>query len=103
MLENDFNSFLKINKPYQRFYSSFWSLHFSILQHWHLCYLLRKKGLVPRRFPDFLIVATQQHILESDGGSWRFRHRILQEYFVRVWEKEYGEDEALRDGWEAEE
>jgi hypothetical protein len=53
-------------------------------------------------YPDFLKAATEQNILESDGGSWRFRHRILQEYFVRVWEEMYSSNETLEDGWKSE-
>jgi hypothetical protein len=102
MMNTAYNTYLKIDNPYQRFHGSMRSLHFSILQHWHLCYLLRKKDLLPRRYPDFLKAATEQNILESDGGSWRFRHRILQEYFVEVWEEELGDIEELADGYKSE-
>ncbi|WP_367390114.1 NACHT domain-containing protein [Lewinella sp. LCG006] len=86
-------SYLKIHHPYQRFYASMWSLHFSIIQHFHLRYILYKKGLLPWRLVDFLNEATKNNILESDGGSWRFRHRILQDYFAKHWEDVYAETE----------
>ena len=27
-------------------------------------------------------------ILESDGATWRFRHRMIQDYFAALWAKE---------------
>jgi hypothetical protein len=27
-------------------------------------------------------------ILESDGATWRFRHRMIQDYFAALWKKE---------------
>ncbi|WP_367390113.1 hypothetical protein [Lewinella sp. LCG006] len=93
-------SYLKTTHPYQRFYASMWSLHFSIIQHFHLRRILYKKGLLPWRLVDFLNEATKNNILESDGGSWRFRHRILQDYFAEHWEKEYAatEDGMMEEG-----
>ena len=79
--------YLKITTPYQRFKSSAKVFYFSIIQHWHLRHLLAKKDLFPRKLVHFLNQATENNILESDGGSWRFRHRILQEYFVGYWEE----------------
>ncbi len=82
--------FLKIKNPYQRFKSSMWILHFSILQHMYLKWLLHRKGLLPFKLVKFLQKATVNNILESDGGSWRFRHRVLQNYFSEHWKKNYG-------------
>lgn len=28
---------------------------------------------------------TERKFLESDGATWRFRHRLLQEYFAERW------------------
>ena len=94
----NYSSFLQITTPYQRFRASMKSLHFSILQHFHLRWLLYRKGLLPLRLVDFLNEMTERHILESDGAefdkngkiiksgaTWRFRHRILQEYFANQW------------------
>jgi hypothetical protein len=77
----------QIKKPYQRFHSSMRQLYFSILQHWHLRYLLYKKGLLPWHLVDFLNEMVTRKILETDGAIWRFRHRILQEYFAVRWEE----------------
>jgi len=79
--------FTQIKKPYQRFSSSMRQLYFSILQHWHLRYLLYKKGLLPWHLVDFLNEMVARKILETDGATWRFRHRILQEYFAVRWEE----------------
>ena len=84
-------NFLIVTKPYQRFKASIWFLHFSILQHFHLRWLLYRQGLFPWKLVKFLKEATKHHILESDGGSWRFRHRILQDYFARHWKEHYAE------------
>lgn len=84
-IEEESRSFTEINKPYQRFYGSMRQLHFSILQHWHLRYLLYKKGLLPWHLVDFLNEMKERHLLESNGASWRFRHRIIQEYFAERW------------------
>lgn len=45
-----------------------------------LCLFLEKK--LPLQFVHFLQYATQARILEQDGGQWRFRHQILQDYFA---------------------
>ncbi|MCB0639824.1 MAG: hypothetical protein KDC54_24545, partial [Lewinella sp.] len=84
LIDNFDRPFLLITHPYQRFYASLWYFHFSILQHWHLRSILARKGLLPRKLVRFLNAATEQNILESDGGSWRFRHRILQDYFAQL-------------------
>jgi hypothetical protein len=80
----------KMARPYQRFNASMGALRFSILQHFHLRFLLYRKGLLPLRFVKLLKQATSNHLLESDGGSWRFRHRILQDYLADYWEMNYG-------------
>ena len=72
---------VQITHPYERFNASARVLHFSILQHKHLLYLLSKKGLLPYRLVAFLDAMVKQHILESDGATWRFRHGLLQKYF----------------------
>lgn len=89
MLNFEHSDFIQINSPYQRFYASMKVLYFSILQHWHLRYLLYKKGVLPLDLVDFLNEMTAQNILESDGATWRFRHRMIQEYFAREWEETY--------------
>jgi len=83
-------SYVLVNSPYQRFKTSMYSLHFSIIQHWYLCYQLNKKGLLPRscKLVAFLDQLSEYHIMEKGGGSWRFRHRILQDYFAAMWDAE---------------
>ena len=83
-LENH-NSFIQINYPYQRFKASAKVFYFSILQHWHLRHLLHKKGLLPKKLVPFLNHMVECNILETTGASWRFRHRILQDYFADQW------------------
>ncbi len=77
--------FLQITTPYQRFIASAQALHFSILQHWLLRWQLYRAGLLPLCLVDFLNEMTARHLLETDGATWRFRHRILQEYFAMQW------------------
>jgi hypothetical protein len=31
-----------------------------------------------------------RHLLETDGATWRFRHRILQEWFAERWGEQEG-------------
>jgi DNA replication protein DnaC len=83
-LENNL-SFIQINDPYQRFKASAKVFYFSILQHWHLRYLLSKKGFLHFKLVSFLNDMVACNILETTGASWRFRHRILQDYFADQW------------------
>ena len=85
-LKGNHQYYLVITHPYQSFLSSIRSFHFSILQHFHLRYLFFRKGLLPWHLVSFLQEATQANILESEGGSWRFRHKILQDYFANHWQ-----------------
>jgi hypothetical protein len=88
MLNDGSLSFIQIKKPFQRFYGSLRQLHFSILQHWHLRYLLYKTGALPLNLVHFLNEMKDRNILESDGATWRFRHRMIQDYFAELWAKE---------------
>jgi sugar-specific transcriptional regulator TrmB/MFS family permease len=92
----EYASIIQINTPYQRFNASMRSLHFSILQHWLLRYQLSRKGLLPLRLVDFLNEMTKAHIMESDGATWRFRHRIIQDYFAEQWEEKYAEEREVK-------
>ena len=80
-------STLQITTPYQRFTASAKALHFSILQHWLLRWQLYRAGVLPLRLVHFLNEMTARHLLETDGATWRFRHRILQEYFAGQWKE----------------
>jgi hypothetical protein len=79
------SDFLQIKSPYQRFYASMKVLHFSISRHWLLRRLLHKKGALPLHLVNFLNEMTARHLLETDGATWRFRHRIIQDYFAGQW------------------
>ncbi|HEX8354932.1 MAG TPA: hypothetical protein VF611_18640, partial [Pyrinomonadaceae bacterium] len=54
-----------------------------MFKHWMLRICLTLEGSMPLRYADFLSYATELRILEKDGGQWRFRHQILQDYFAR--------------------
>jgi hypothetical protein len=44
------------------------------------------KKISPNLF-SFLREMDARHIFESPGGSWRFRHKILQDYFIQEYER----------------
>lgn len=54
-----------------------------IFKHFLLRINLFAQGCLPLRLVPFLREMTTRHLFESDGGSWRFRHRILQDYFIQ--------------------
>ncbi|MEM7573437.1 MAG: hypothetical protein AAF433_11075 [Bacteroidota bacterium] len=89
MFQGETGSFLIIRKPYKRFFNSMKQMHFSIIKHLLLRCRLYKKGLMPFSLVIFLNLHTQYSIFESSGGSWRFRHRILQDYFRAHWQQYY--------------
>ncbi|MCB0565793.1 MAG: hypothetical protein KDD01_15585, partial [Phaeodactylibacter sp.] len=45
------------------------------------------QGLLPLRLVDFLNDMAERHFLETDGATWRFRHRLIQDYFAGMWEE----------------
>jgi len=93
---NHSKDIIQISTPYQRFTSSLKSLNFCIVLHWILDVQLRRKALLPPDLVAFLNEMSLRHLLEFDGdpasgtagGSWRFRHRILQENFKEKWKGE---------------
>jgi hypothetical protein len=87
LLFNKHSPYIQIEKPYQRFIGSTKAIYFSILQHWVLRHQLYRKGLLPLYLVDFLNEMTKRHILESNGATWRFRHRIIQDYLAEQWEE----------------
>jgi NACHT domain-containing protein len=54
-----------------------------LLKHSALRVCLALEGVMPLRYVEFLNYATELRILEKEGGQWRFRHQILQDYFAR--------------------
>ena len=84
-LQSEYYHLPKISYPYQSFVESAYRLHFSIVRHWILRYRLYRKKLFPLRLIYFLNKMAEYHILESDGSTWRFRHRLIQDYFSQNW------------------
>lgn len=90
----DYVDIIQAKSPYFRFLNSAKNLHFSIFQHLLLRRQLSKKELIPFHLDKFLNemasyrVNTRQfsthqiHLLEVERGSWRFRHRLIQDWFV---------------------
>lgn len=89
---------IQIRTPYHRFTASMKALWFSILQHWLLRYQLYKKGLLPLHLVDFLTEMTARHLMETDGATWRFRHRIIQDHFADLWKEEEAENSPQKKG-----
>ncbi len=87
MIKNESSDIIQIKSPYQRFYASIKVLHFSIIQHGLLRRMLYKKGVLPLNLVDFLNEMSARNLLETDGATWRFRHRIIQDYFAEQWEE----------------
>jgi len=54
-----------------------------LVKHLILRVSLTLEGAMPLHAASFLNYATNLGILERDGGQWRFRHQILQDYFAR--------------------
>ena len=38
-------------------------------------------------------ISVAKSCVSFDGGSWRFRHKILQDYFAAQWREKYAEAE----------
>lgn len=56
--------------------------HVMLPKHLILRFCFYLDGSMPLRYVRFLNYATKLRILERDGGQWRFRHKILQDYFA---------------------
>jgi energy-coupling factor transporter ATP-binding protein EcfA2 len=57
---------------------------FLIFRHFVLRLSYAITGKLPFQLINFLNEMDKRHIFESDGGSWRFRHKIIQDYFVAL-------------------
>lgn len=55
-----------------------------IFRHMYLRFCLWFEGSTPLKYATFLDYAAEAHILEKDGGFWRFRHQNLQDYFANL-------------------
>jgi hypothetical protein len=84
------HSDLKLNNPYRRFSYSLKYLNLSIVYHFVFRLLLALQQSLPLDLVHFLNEMSRRHLLEFDGdldsetggGTWCWRHRIIQEYFL---------------------
>jgi hypothetical protein len=82
--------FLVLKNPYSRFRAALKYLNLIIFEHLTLRFLLFVQSSLPIYLVYFLNEMSLRHILEFDGdlntesggGSWRWRHRIIQEWFL---------------------
>jgi len=44
--------------------------------------ILASQGKIPIRYATFLNRVSNVGLMEKDGGQWRFRHQMIQEYFT---------------------
>lgn len=59
----------------------------SIFKHFFLRFFLYREGSMPLRYVNFLDdVAEHSGLMEKDGGQWRFRHQLIQDYFSERYE-----------------
>jgi hypothetical protein len=59
-----------------------------LFKHWVLVFVLYHERVIPLKYPEFLnTVADNSGLLEKDGGHWRFRHQLLQDYFATWFEE----------------
>ena len=52
-----------------------------------MLFTLQTTKKIPLNLFSFLREMDARHIFESPGGSWRFRHKILQDYFIQEYER----------------
>lgn len=66
----------------------------SLFVHFLIRILIFSKNNLPFKFVTFFNILTQKRILEYEFGSWRFRHKIIQDYFaymdIEEFKNEYG-------------
>lgn len=56
-----------------------------LVQHFILRIALTIEKKAPLKYVQFLNAATKVRILEKDGGHWRFRHQLIQDYFAHLY------------------
>ena len=82
--------FLVLRSPYSRFRAALRYLNLILFEHHTLRFLLFLQSALPIYLVYFLNEMSRRHLLEFDGdlntesggGSWRWRHRIIQEWFL---------------------
>ena len=70
----------------------FWSLYFGVfigggtacIQHFSLRFVLWQSGTIPWNFARFLNYCVERRLLLRVGGSYRFLHRELLDYFAQL-------------------
>ena len=55
----------------------------ALFPHFVLSFLLQKEGKAPFRMAQFYDYCADLRLLEKDGGTWRFRHQIIHDYFKK--------------------
>ncbi len=83
---------VKNKYPYQKFFSKAELLRLGLLHHLIFRFLFYSNSSLPLRLVHFLNEMSRRHLLEFDGnldtetggGSWRWRHRIIQEHFLTM-------------------
>jgi Effector-associated domain 11/NACHT domain len=63
------------------------TLFFSFGRFILILFTLQMPKKIPLNLLSFLREMDARHIFESPGGSWRFRHKILQDYFIQEHER----------------
>jgi hypothetical protein len=63
-------------------------LNTAFFNHIILCLCLKWEKKLPLDWVSFFEYVTNARILEQDGGQWRFRHQILEDYFLEEWKRE---------------
>jgi len=87
-----FYSFLVLDRPYRRFWAALKWINLFLFEHLVLRFFLFIQSSLPLRLAHFLNEMSRRHLLEFDGdldtetggGSWRWRHRIIQEWFLKA-------------------
>jgi hypothetical protein len=77
-------NYLPPAKPYEHLISSLSHLDTVFFEHFIFRFLCFWKGHLPLSLVSFLNEMTKRNILESQGGRWKFRHDLIQEYFENV-------------------
>lgn len=58
----------------------------AVIQHYSLRIALWREGVIPLNYVRFLCQCHDALLLQRDGGIFRFRHPLLQDYFADLWE-----------------
>jgi hypothetical protein len=56
--------------------------YFSLFQHLLLAFFFKRESKAPFQMAKFYDYCASLRLLEKDGGTWRFRHQIIHDYFI---------------------